>query len=223
MSAWSDRRGVLGTNLAPRRIISWITPCNAIQWTPHNTLTFVVWSFTQISGSGQLEFPSCMLNIWNGSGEVDYAAWVVRGLSLEIFIQFCKVKNWSELNCGWHYFKLTMAAMLREGQNSKLFTATFQADRGDFLILKRPSQQKQKHHFNNSLSEVVFTLVWLVWHHFLLTDVFTSSSFLPLSICLLASCGNECQTNNVSYLEARTRQEVIVCSELKYHGVWRGI
>lgn len=132
-------------------------------------------------------------------------------------------ENWSELNCSWHYFALTMATELCEGQNYKLFTATFQAGRGDFLILKRPSQQKQKYHFNNSLSGVVFTLVWLVWRHFFLTDVFTSSSFLPLSLCLLPRCGNECQTNNVSYLEARTRQELIVRSELKYHVVWRGI
>lgn len=83
----------------------------------------------------------------------------------------------------------------------------------DFLILKRPSQQKQKHHFNKSLSEVVFTLGLTSDTPFpphrrvyflLIPPSILFPSFPP-------SCSNECQTSNVSYLEAGTHVESWLC------------
>lgn len=51
------------------------------------------------------------------------------------------------------------------------------------------------------------------WHHFLLTDMFTSSTFLLPSLPLLPSCS----------VKQVPSQELIVCSELKYPVIWGGI
>lgn len=91
---------------------------------------------------------------------MDYAAGGVREPSLDICTEFPTVKTSHNLNS--FYLTLIQADhghWLREGRNSKLLTATFQADRGNFLVLKRPSQQKQNHLFNHSPSEIVFILV----------------------------------------------------------------
>lgn len=178
---WYDRHGVLGTNLASKRIIGRITPCNVIQRTPHDTPTFVVWSCT-VSGGGRLEFISY---IWNGSEELCCRS------GGHFRTPFSHRENWSPLE-----FIVTDINSRRpqppcavKDKTTNFLQPPSELTGVTFWYSKDHFQQKQKHHFNNSLSGAVFTLGWLVWHHFFLTDVFTSpphSSLYPFTSFLAA-------------------------------------
>lgn len=142
-----------------------------------------------------------MLCIWDWK-------WVILAweLPLDIFIPFPTVKtghNWNSLTLiqADHSHRAPWRTKLQT------FYRHLSSWKGWlFNTQKTISTKTKRHHVNNSLSEVVFTLVWLVWHNFLYKDMFTPSSFLLQSLPLRPSCGNECQASNVSYLEARTRQ-----------------
>lgn len=192
---WSDRHGMLGTNLASRRIIGWITQCNVIQQTSHNTPTYVArrkwWAWIHFIHAEHM------------GREVSYSG--LRASSGP-FYTFPHCENWPQLefidiNSSWPQPPCSM-----KDETTNFLQPPFKLKGVTFQYTKDHLNKNKRHHVNNRLSEVVFTLVWLVWHNFLFKDTFTSSSFLFQSLPLCPSCGNECQESNVSYLEARTCQ-----------------
>lgn len=182
--AWSDRHGALGTNLASSRIIARITPCNVTQWTPQNTPTFV-----EVVSSDS--FHTCS----------------AYGMGMEKSIT---LQEWLEIPC----------PSVKTGPEWNSFKPTWiQAEHCNFFYSHVPGWQGRLSETAKTIStktiacQKLFSPWFDWWHHFLLTDMFTSSTFLLPSLPLLPSCS----------VKQVPSQELIVCSELKYPVIWGGI